>query len=164
MIPTREEIDVSNGTLCAMRDEIPAALKPSEDREAAIRAWEEDATLHRCGSRFDDDDPRATYLMARSEITAAVALMRSAGDPDAKLRELRAWIIDEKWCAPGIVRKIDEMLAQPAPVEQPAPPAAAVPDDTRELVAQLADVVAEFFVAPWCDRAKAIAAKLRGGA
>ena len=258
MIPTREEIDVSNGTLCAMRDEIPAALKPSEDREAAIRAWEEDATLHRCGSRFDDDDPRATYLMARSEITAAVALMRSAGDPDAKLRELRAWIIDEKWCAPGIVRKIDEMLAQPAPVEQPsatpsrfderaselramlswveyqpclrdgitaevvkqylglkikelegqpsAPveqPAAAVPDDiglgpvtdemvqsgiaavkdgrwitleqlrkelapapddTRELVAQLADVAAEFFVAPWCDRAKAIAAKLRGGA
>lgn len=279
---------------------------PLTDREAAIRAWEEDATLHRCGSRFDDDDPRATYLMARSEITAAVALMRSAGDPDAKLRELRAWIIDEKWCAPGIVRKIDEMLAQPAPVEQPsatpsrfderaselramlswveyqpclrdgitaevvkqylglkikelegqpsAPveqPAAAVPDhfpdagkmvpvlywledgkfaramlvgkdllvvdltfgdgpsvvgkpdwflagyvatygglvpesatqgkepgqwdygvasiakpsavpdDTRELVAQLADVVAEFFVAPWCDRAAEIAAKLR---
>ena len=296
MIPTREEIDVSNGTLCAMRDEIPAALKPSEDREAAIRAWEEDATLHRCGSRFDDDDPRATYLMARSEITAAVALMRSAGDPDAKLRELRAWIIDEKWCAPGIVRKIDEMLARPCPevpetpkiqpsedreakieawekealtvesdegifgqgyfilrrseiteavalmrsadgkallrelredlevypdgiwttremvakigllLVQPAPveqPAAAVPDDiglgpvtdemvqsgiaavkdgrwitleqlrkelapapddTRELVAQLADVAAEFFVAPWCDRAKAIAAKLRGGA
>ena len=200
MIPTREEIDVSNGTLCAMRDEIPAALKPSEDREAAIRAWEEDATLHRCGSRFDDDDPRATYLMARSEITAAVALMRSAGDGKALLRELRAWIIDEKWCAPGIVRKIDEMLAQPAPVEQPAAAVpddiglgpvtdemvqsgiaavkdgrwitleqlrkelAPAPDDTRELVAQLADVAAEFFVAPWCDRAKAIAAKLRGGA
>ena len=312
---------------------------PAPEREAAIRAWEEDATLHRCGSRFDDDDPRATYLMARSEITAAVALMRSAGDGKALLRELRAWIIDEKWCAPGIVRKIDEMLARPcpevpetpkiqpsedreakieawekealtvesdegsfgqgyfilrrseiteavalmhsagdgkallrelredlevypdgiwttremvakiglllarpAPVEQPAPtpdderramigmarqfretyyphsavmhasgddgqelliytrgeyrndlvrliasfgnmtgsapveqPAAAVPDhfpdagkmvpdDTRELVAQLADVAAEFFVAPWCDRAKAIAKQLRGGA
>ena len=41
---------------------------------------------------------------------------------------------------------------------------APAPDDTRELVAQLADVAAEFFVAPWCDRAKAIAKQLRGGA
>ena len=175
MIPTREEIDVSNGTLCAMRDEIPAALKPSEDREAAIRAWEEDATLHRCGSRFDDDDPRATYLMARSEITAAVALMRSAGDGKALLRELREDLEvypDGIWTTREMVAKIGLLLVQPAPVEQPAaavpdhfPDAGKmVPDDTRELVAQLADVAAEFFVAPWCDRAKAIAAKLRGGA
>lgn len=154
MIPTREEIDVSNGTLCAMRDEIPAALKPSEDREAAIRAWEEEALTVESG---EEPFGQGYFLLRRSEITAAVALMRSA-DGKALLRELRAWIIDEKWCAPGIVRKIDEMLAQPAPVEQPA---AAVPDDTRELVAQLADVVAEFFVAPWCDRAAEIAAKLR---
>lgn len=65
---------------------------------------------------------------ARSEITAAVALMRRA-DGKALLRELRAWIIDERWVAGGIVSKIDEMLAKPAPVEQPA---AAVPENHDE--------------------------------
>ena len=108
MIPTRDEIerwimtmrteidrlqadlDRANTEAAMARDALAKATTPAPDREAAIRAWEEDATLHRCGSRFDDDDPRATYLMARSEITAAVALMRSAGDPDAKLRELQA--------------------------------------------------------------------------
>ena len=197
MIPTREEIDVSNGTLCAMRDEIPAALKPSEDREAKIEAWEKEAlTVESDEGSFG----QGYFILRRSEITEAVSLMRSAGDGKALLRELRAWIIDEKWCAPGIVRKIDEMLAQPAPVEQPAAAVpddiglgpvtdemvqsgiaavkdgrwitleqlrkelAPAPDDTRELVAQLADVAAELFVAPWCDRAKAIAKQLRGGA
>ena len=100
---------------------------PAPEREAAIRAWEEDATLHRCGSRFDDDDPRATYLMARSEITAAVALMRSA-DGKALLRELREDLEvypDGIWTTREMVAKIGLLLVQPAPVEQPA---AAVPD------------------------------------
>ncbi len=181
MIPTREQIDVSNGILCAMRDEIDrltgdlnqmknslanaardeliaerdrltadiislkadavrlqsnldmtntqlakardAMAKASDPvREEEIRAWEEDATLHRCGSRFDDDDPRATYLMARSEITAAVAMMRRA-DGKALLRGLREWVSkhSREWLHPewigvqDVCKKIDEMLAQPAP-------------------------------------------------
>lgn len=154
------DLDRANTEAALARDAMAKATTPAPDREAAIRAWKEEALSVLSG----EEDFEGYLLLRRSEITKAVALMRSAGDGKALLRELRAWIIDEKWCAPGIVRKIDEMLAQPAPVEQPAPPAAAVPDDTRELVAQLADVAAEFFVAPWCDRAKAIAAKLRGGA
>lgn len=145
MIPTRDEIerwimtmrteidrlqadlDRANTEAAMARDALAKATTPAPDREAAIRAWEEDATLHRCGSRFDDDDPRATYLMARSEITAAVALMRSA-DGKALLRELREDLEvypDGIWTTREMVAKIGLLLVQPAPVEQPA---AAVPD------------------------------------
>ena len=212
MIPTREQIEADWANprftpettaliwLRAMRDEIDrlqAALKPSEDREAKIEAWEKEALTVESG---EEPFGQGYFLLRRSEITAAVALMRRA-DGKALLRELRAWIIDEKWCAPGIVRKIDEMLAQPAPVEQPAAAVpddiglgpvtdemvqsgiaavkdgrwitleqlrkelAPVPDDTRELVAQLADLVA--WAMPTMNHhkgVKAIAAKLRGGA
>jgi len=124
-----------------------AALKPSEDREAKIRAWAEGALAH----QHDD----GSFPMWKYEIDDAIALMRSAGDPDAKLRELRAWVVSDtrwwnhpKWASvQDVCKRIDEMLAQPAPVEQPAEPPTihrlgTVPDDTRELVAQLADLVA----------------------
>lgn len=98
------------------------AFKASDPvREDEIKAWRDWAL----GDIADPDLYDDCFVLSRAEIDAAVALMRRA-DGKALLRELRAWIIDEKWCAPGIVRKIDEMLAQPAPVEQPA---AAVPDD-----------------------------------
>jgi hypothetical protein len=170
-----------------------AALKPSEDREAAIRAWKA-----RAMAVEDDGDyhPIDVYRVTLGEIRAAVALMRSAGDGKALLRELRAWICGE-WSSAlafGSIRRIldgiDEMLAQPAPVEKPTDakikemeerfnanyrsihpveqPAAAVPDDTRELVAQLAEHVVtmcdgmDFGVA--LSEVQAIAAKLRGWA
>ena len=145
------------------------AFKASDPvREEAIRAWEEEALFDMYEHAHRDD----VFLVRRSEITAAVALMRSA-DGKALLRELRAWIIDEKWCAPGIVRKIDKMLAQPAPVEQPVaavpdhvPDAGKmVPDDTRELVAQLAEFVAITLKGEVNrDEVQAIANQLRGGA
>ena len=151
-----------------------AALKPSEDREAAIRAWKA-----RAMAVEDDGDyhPIDVYRVTLGEIRDAVALMRSAGDGKELLRELLAWSDFAGVRAETILMKIKEMLAQPAPVEQPA---AAVPDDTRELVeriaiavdrnaelaAKLAELVSCFRV-EGCDidlRAKAIAAKLRGGA
>lgn len=144
-----------------------AALKPSEDREAAIRAWKA-----RAMAVEDDGDyhPIDVYRVTLGEIRDAVALMRSAGDGKALLRELRAWICGE-WSSAlafGSIRRIldgiDEMLAQSAPVEQPA---AAVPDDTRELVAQLAEAVAGLH---WLDHKKIaevagiVSRKMRGGA
>lgn len=79
--------------------------------------------------------------------------------------------IEADWAKDGavtpLIAKIDEMLAQPCPEAPESPklqPAAAVPDDTRELVAQLADLVA--WAMPTMNHhkgVKAIAAKLRGG-
>ena len=106
------------------------AFKASDPvREAAIRAWEEEALFDMY--EHADDDEKAhqddAFLVRRREITAAVAMMRSAGDPDAKLRELRAWILEMWWVASQgkwetgahtagkVVGRIDEMLARPAP-------------------------------------------------
>ena len=201
-----------------------AALKPSEDREAAIQKWEA------CALAIKDDGdyhPIDVYRVTLGEIRAAVALMRSAGDGKALLRELLAWSDFAGVRAETILMKIKEMLAQPAPVEKPAaavpkddgskatprfsvehrdygavlfcnqrpsawvwnfgpgdemkrtaegvcrelnklaspPVAAAVPDDTRELVAQLADVVQHLCITnKQGSRVTAIAAELRGGA
>lgn len=164
----RADLDRANIEAALARDALDKATAPAPEREAKIEAWVEGALAHQ------SDD--GSFPMWKYEIDDAVALMRSAGDGKALLRELRAWIIDERWVAGGIVRKIDEMLAKPAPVEQPAaavpdhfPDAGKmVPDDTRELVAQLADAVVTL-----CDgqgfgvtlsEVQAIAAKLRGGA
>ena len=191
----RADLDRANTEAALARDALAKATTPAPEREASIRAWEEEAR---------GDGPS---LLLDYQITNAVALMRRA-DGKELLRELRGKYMAAGYGAKELsVRLVDEMLARPEPstvysrgktiaesadpptayyppppVEiwpeemkrqtlvgkfEPAPverPAAAVPDDTRELVAQLADVVAEFFVAPWCDRAKAIAAKLRGGA
>lgn len=107
------------------------AFKASDPvREEEIKAWRDWAL----GDIADPDLYDDCFVLSRAEIDSAVALMRSAGDGKALLRELRAWIIDEKWCAPGIVRKIDEMLAQPAPVDKPA----ATPDDERRAMIGMA--------------------------
>lgn len=104
-----------------------AALKPSEDREAKIRAWAEGALAH----QHDD----GSFPMWKYEIDDAIALMRSAGDGKALLRELRAKLVGHGYLDLDLpMRTIDKMLARPAPVEQPA---AAVPDhlpDTGKMV------------------------------
>ena len=172
--------------LVEQRDALAKATTPAPEREAKIRAWET------CALAIKDDGdyhPIDVYRVTLHEIRNGVALMRSAGDGKALLRELRAWICGE-WSSAlafGSIRRIldgiDEMLAQPAPVEKPAaavpkddgelnklaspPVAAAVPDDTRELVAQLAEAVAGLH---WLDHKKIaevagiVSRKMRGGA
>lgn len=109
------------------------AFKASDPvREEEIKAWRDWAL----GDIADPDLYDDCFVLSRAEIDAAVALMRRA-DGKALLRELRAWIIDEKWCAPGIVRKIDEMLAQPAPVEQPSATPSRFDERASELRAML---------------------------
>ena len=117
----RADLDRANIEAALARDALAKATAPAPEREAKIEAWVEGALAHQ------SDD--GSFPMWKYEIDDAVALMRSAGDGKALLRELRAWIIDERWVAGGIVRKIDEMLAKPAPVEQPA---AAVPENHDE--------------------------------
>ena len=195
------------------------ATTPAPEREVKIKTWEAWALEDAADSDLYDD----CFVLERHEIEDAVALMRSAGDGKALLRELRGKYVAAGYGAKELsVRLVDEMLARPEPstvysrgktiaesadpptayyppppVEiwpeemkrqtlvgkfEPAPverPAAAVPDhvpdagktvpdDTRELVAQLADL---FKVHLSCnggvnrqrsDRAAEIAARLRG--
>jgi len=90
------------------------ATTPAPEREAAIRAWEEDAL------RLPDsheDGPFQRFILERREITDAVALMRSA-DGKALLRELREDLEvypDGIWTTREMVAKIGLLLAQPAP-------------------------------------------------
>ncbi len=119
------------------------ATTPAPEREAAIRAWEKEAL--ECCDASDD----TLYFVTRDEITAAVALMRSAGDGKALLRELRALARNmfwnyalERWnigtgAVGTVVQMIDEMLAQPAPVEQPAATASRFDERASELRAML---------------------------
>lgn len=127
----RGEVDNAANWFSSMRAEIDrlktynaTALNERskwENEAAQLRADLDRANIEAALARDALDKAQA----ARSEITAA---MRRA-DGKALLRELRAWIIDERWVAGGIVSKIDEMLAKPAPVEQPA---AAVPENHDE--------------------------------
>lgn len=241
----RAELDAAHIEAAQARDALAKATTPAPEREAAIERWAHWAlrvSIDRPESTVNLSDytaqksnvgtPDERFVMMREEIDAAVALMRSAGDPDAKLRDLRAAAeqnlrrtspksTDAEIAVAGwFIRRIDEMLAKPAPVEQPAadckamlrfsvehrdygailfceqrpnawiwnfghgdemkwaaegvcrelnklaspPPAAAVPDDTRELVAQLADLVA--WSMPTMNHhkgVKTIASKARGG-
>lgn len=72
------DLDRANTEAALARDALAKATTPAPEREAAIRAWEK-------GALFDmyehaDDDEKAhqddAFLVRRSEITAAVALMR----------------------------------------------------------------------------------------
>ncbi len=154
MIPTREQIDVSNGILCAMRDEIDRltaelagdgkALR--ELREWILEMWwvasqgKWETGAHTAGKVVGRIDEMLARPAPSNVYSRGRTIAESAEPPTA--------------------------YYPPAPVEQPTQP-----DDPRwELVAQLADL---FKVHLSCnggvnrlrsDRAAEIAAKLRGGA
>lgn len=109
---------------------------PIADREAKIAAWRKKA--RRCPWEAGE------YLLTDEEIDEGVALMRSAPDGDAKLRELRDWAC-ESLCdtdcgdavrLPPLLREIDRLAALPA--QQPEPKPDAATRDGDEVLRELA--------------------------
>ena len=185
MIPTREQIDVSNGILCAMRDEIDRLTAELAGDGKALRElrewilemwwvasqgkWETGAlTAGKVVGRIDEmlARPAPSKVYSRGKTIAESAEPPTAYYPPAPVE-----IWPEEMKRQTLVGKFE-----PAPVEKPAaavpdhvPDAGKmVPDDTRELVAQLADAVVTL-----CDgqgfgitlsEVQAIAKQLRGGA
>jgi len=102
------DLDRANTEAALARDALAKATTPAPEREAAIRAWEG------CARAQEADD--GSFVVWPEEITEAVALMRSAGDGKALLRELRGKYVAAGYGAKELsVRLVDEMLARPAP-------------------------------------------------
>ena len=127
-VADRLDAQATADALLAERDRLTAelaALKPSEDREVAIRAWEDEAV-----SVPKDDGGKATPRFSVEHRDYGAVLFCN--------QRPSAWVWnfgpgDEmKRTAEGVCRELNK-LASP-------PPDAAVPDDPRwELVAQLAE-------------------------
>lgn len=123
--PATGDLGVKVGIVRELRD--CASTVGDPEREAKIKAWHEEALTVESG---EEPFGQGYFLLRRSEITAAVALMRGA-DGKALLRELRAWMVDKArmqlreglgWSFEvghinlnSVVERIDEMLARPEP-------------------------------------------------
>jgi len=96
---------------------------PIADREAKIAAWLGNATSQTLDNWHDGPHPIA-YVLDPCEIDEGVALMRSAPDGDAKLRELRELVVKmplgafQGTARMRLVDEIDRLLSKPS---EPAP-------------------------------------------